>query len=300
MKSEHRHDLQTNDLGKYAEKAALYIDRHGNRLMMGICVAAIVLSAGIFYWRTQSSKQERAWADLSIALNSGKPDVLQSVWDDNKGSIPGLWAKVYEGEILLGQGVQASFRNLEKATDDLKKARSAFQVVVDERGAPAEIRERALLGLGRALESLSDGSEAEAVKAYETLVKDFPKSEFKDDAQSRIDVLKSEKGEKFYAWFSKYTRPKIADKLPRDQGGSGIDEEMFNLDHNPLKGKAGKKASDDDEDLTFPDEMEKKDKTKPQEPDTEEPVEEPPTKSDGEDKPAPETKPQTESDVKPE
>ena len=58
MKSEHRHELQTNDLGKYAEKAALYIDRHGNRLMMGICIAAIALSAGIFYWRTQSNKQD--------------------------------------------------------------------------------------------------------------------------------------------------------------------------------------------------------------------------------------------------
>ncbi|MBS0266390.1 MAG: hypothetical protein JSS02_30950, partial [Planctomycetes bacterium] len=222
MKSEHRHELQTNDLGQYAEKAAAYIDKNGNRLMMIICVVAIVASGGIFWWRTASSKTTAAWTDLSMALSTGNPDNFRSVWEDHKGSVPAYWAKVREGEALLGQGVQASFRNLEKATVDLKKSRDAFQLIVDDRGAPAEIRERALFGLGRATESLSEGNNNDAVKAYEQLVKEFPKSEYKDDAQSRIEILNSGRGQEFYAWFAKYTRPKVAEKRPNDLGVGGL------------------------------------------------------------------------------
>jgi hypothetical protein len=273
MKSEHRHELQTNDLGKFAEKVAIYIDRHGNRLMIGICVAALVMSGSIFWWRTNNSNKTQAGAELSAAISNGKPEVLHSVWEDHKGTVAGMWAKVHEGEAWLSQGVQASFRNLEKATEDLKKARAAFQVVVDEHSAPPDVRERALFGLGRAAESLSSGSEGEAIKAYEMLVKEFPKSEFKADAQSRIEILSSGRGQEFYAWFSKYTRPKIAEKRPRDQAGDGFDLDEESLSHlrevmeSAAKGGGKKKPVDDDEDLTLPDDD--GDKKKPDSPESE-------------------------------
>jgi hypothetical protein len=263
MKSEHRHELQTNELGKFAEKAAIYIDRHGNRLMIGICVVALALSGGIFWWRTQRGNQMAAWTDLSTAINNGKPEIFQSVWDDHKGTVPGLWAKVHEGDAWLGQGVEAAFRNVEKSAEDFKKARAAFEVVAGERRAPQEIRERALIGLARTLESMSDGSEDDAIKAYETFVKEFPKSEYQADAQSRIGILKSGHGQEFYAWFSKYPRPKIAEKLPRDQAGDDSDEESSLRDdmESALKGASKKKSADDAEDLTLPEGREGNEKT---------------------------------------
>ena len=301
MKSEHRHELQTNDLGKFAEKAAVYIDRNGNRLMVGICVAALVLSGGIFWWRTQSSNQMAAWTDLSIAISSGKPEIFQNVWDDHKGTVPGLWAKVHEGDAWLGQGVEAVFRNLEKGSEDLKKARSAFQVVVDQQSAPKDIRERALIGLARTLESMSDGSEDEAVKAYEAFVKEFPKSEFVADAQSRIEILKSGRGQEFYAWFAKYPRPKIAEKLPRDQAGDddgAFDDETTSRMEDLMRSATKKKTGDEEESLTLPGETEG-DEKKPQatEPkDTPEKPAAPESKADSEPKPEtpsePETKPE--------
>ncbi len=265
MKSEHRHELQTNELGKFAEKAAIYIDRHGNRLMIGICVVALALSGGIFWWRTQRGNQMAAWTDLSTAINNGKPEVFQGVWDDHKGTVPGLWAKVHEGDAWLGQGVEAAFRNVEKSAEDLKKARAAFEVVAGERRAPKEIRERALMGLARTLESMSDGSEGVAVKAYEDFVKEFPNSEYKADVQSRIEILKSGRGQEFYAWFSKYPRPKIAEKLPRDQAGDDSDEESSLRDdmESAMKGASKKKPADDEEDLTMPEDKEGDEKKLP-------------------------------------
>jgi hypothetical protein len=135
--------------------------------------------------------------------------------------------------------------------------------VAGERRAPQEIRERALIGLARTLESMSDGSEDDAIKAYETFVKEFPKSEYQADAQSRIGILKSGHGQEFYAWFSKYPRPKIAEKLPRDQAGDDSDEESSLRDdmESALKGASKKKSADDAEDLTLPEGREGNEKT---------------------------------------
>jgi hypothetical protein len=288
MKSEHRHELQTNELGQWAEKAAAYIDIHGNRLMMIICGVAIVLSGGIFWWRMSSSKATAAWTDLSMAIANGNPETLRSVWDDHKGTVPGFWAKVREGEALLDQGVRSSFRNLENATVDLKKAREAFQLVVKDRGTPGEIRERALYGLGRASESLSDGTNSDAVKAYETLLKEFPNTEYKADAESRIEILNSGRGQEFYAWFSKYTRPKIEDKRPFDTGENPLDDEARSKLKDALNstfkdsGSTDRNLDDDKEDLTLPGETD----DKPASPKGEKPAEpDPATEKETESKP---------------
>jgi hypothetical protein len=300
MKSEHRHDLQTNELGKFAEKAAIYIDRHGNRLMIGICVAALALSGGIFWWRTESGNKLAAWSDLSTAISTGKPELLHDVWSDHPGTLPAMWAKVHEGETLLGRGVEAIFRNVETGSEDLKKSRAAFQMVIDERKAPPDVRERALIGLGRALESMSDGSEDEAIKAYETLVKEFPKSRFKADAEARIEILKSGRGQEFYAWFAKYPRPKFAEKLPRDLTGDDLDEDSMSnlqdiLDSTKKSATKKKPAPDDEESLKLPDEKDSDEKKTAESSDADggkKPAE-PKSKSGAEPKPEPPSEPET-------
>ncbi|HLJ11829.1 MAG TPA: hypothetical protein VKU82_11605 [Planctomycetaceae bacterium] len=252
MKSEHRHDLQTNELGKIADKLANFIEVHGNRLMIGICVVALLASAGIFWWRSKTAAETAAWRDLSAALatnnTANRPDDFYDVWEAHKGSLPGLWARVHEGESRLREGVQTMFRDTEKGVDVLKKAQAAFQTITDDRRAPAELRERALIGLGRALESMSDGSEDDAVQAYQTLVDEYPNSVYKADAQARIAALTKPGGQEFYAWFSKFPRPKGPEKRPRDSGVSEPDDEDLSLPGalDSLLHSGPKKTADDD------------------------------------------------------
>ena len=265
MKSEHRHDLQTNELGKIADKLASFIEVYGNRLMIGICVVALLASAGIFWWRSRTAAETAAWRDLSAALatnnTTNQPEYFFDVWEGHKGSLPGLWARVHEGESRLRAGVADMFKNVETGIGELKKAQAAFQTITDDRRAPAELRERALIGLGRALESMSDGSEDDAVKAYQTLVDEYPKSIYKADAQARIAALTKSGGQEFYAWFSKYPRPKAPEKRPRDSGMSGLDEEdPFITERLDSRLKSGAKDSDgDDSSLTIPDDGEQPD-----------------------------------------
>lgn len=302
MKSEHRHELQTNELGKFAEKAAVFIDVHGNRLMIGVCLACLPLAGLIYYLRSESNAQAAAWRDFSAAISVGKADDFHAVWQDHPGSTPAYWARVHEGEQRLNQGVQSMFRNVETGMDELKKARDSFQAIVDNpRKAPPELRDRALIGLGRALESMSDGSEGEAIKAYESLVKEFPNSIYKKDAEERISVLSKGSGQEFYTWFTKYPRPKLPVKGPHDRLGSGeLDEksrEVLDKLNSASRG-TGKEKSDDDEPLDLSDSEMSDDDKKPadKKPGDKQPGDEAPDDADG--KPA-KPKSKAESSPKP-
>ena len=258
MKSEHRHDLQTNELGKFTEKVGGFMEVHGNRLMIGVCVVSLAAS-GVIYWvRTQKNSEAAAWREVSTALATNKAEDFNDVWAEHKGTTTGLWARVHEGERRLGLGVQELFRNVEAGREELKKAQNAFQTVVDDRHAPAEVRERGLIGLGRTLESLSEGNEGEAVKTYEMLVKEFPESLYKNDAQERIVALNKGSGQEFYAWFAKYQRPKAIEKSPHDKFGAGLEEdtektiEEIKKLHRISERSGGKPADEDSESPELP------------------------------------------------
>jgi hypothetical protein len=249
MKSEHRHDLQTNELGKITEKVGSFMEVHGNRLMIGVCVVSLAASVAIYWVRSQRNADAAAWREMATAVATGKAEDFYDVWIEHKGTPTGLWARVHEGESWLGQGVQEQFRNVELGTEYLKKARDAFQTVVDDRHSPTEVRERGLIGLGRALESLSDGSEADALKVYQSLVSEFPDSIYKPDAESRIKILSKGSGQEFYAWFAKYQRPKTADKRPHDRTSEDFIKELDSISR-----PGGHKESDDAESLELTDE----------------------------------------------
>ena len=99
MKSEHRHELQTNELGKFTEKMGSFLEVHGNRLMIGICVASLVAS-GIIYWvRTDRNSEASAWRELSQAIASNDPQDMKDVWNNHKRTPAGHWARVREAPI---------------------------------------------------------------------------------------------------------------------------------------------------------------------------------------------------------
>jgi hypothetical protein len=298
MKSEHRHDLQTNELGKITEKVGSFMEVHGNRLMIGVCVVSLAASVAIYWVRTQRNADAAAWREMSTAIATGKAEDFYDVWVEHKGTPTGLWARVHEGESWLGQGVQELFRNVELGTEHMKKARDAFQTVVDDRKALAEVRERGLIGLGRALESLSDGNEADALKSYESLVKEFPDSVYKEDALDRIAVLRKGSGQEFYAWFAKYPRPKTADIRPHDKTGEDLsDEESDTIRKLESLSSPGRRGADDEESLELSgpdkpasDEADKAASKSDREPDSEpkpDSVPEPESKPDADEKPAP-------------
>lgn len=247
MKSEHRHELQTNELGKLAEKASAGFDQYYNQILYGMC-ALLLVTAGWVYWtRTSAATEASAWADVNSCQT---PEEFADVAKRHPNTAAATWAKLHEADGYLQSGGQAAFSNREASVTDLKKAEKIFEELAASRSAPADVRERAQFGLARALESQA-GDVGPAIAAYETLLKNFPNTFYKSEVEERIKSLGSSTSQSFYAWFEKQNPKPDAPASPHDTGpaeGSGEPslpniENIFDVE-KVLKGKDMDKIPD--------------------------------------------------------
>lgn len=223
MKSEHRHELHTNDLGKITEKAAQslggFFETYGNRIMIAVCAASLISAGIIYYVRRSNFKEAAAWSEMASAR---KDTDYADIAERYVGTTAAPWAKLQEAESHLQQGIQAMFTDREKAVDvDLKKSRTLLESLVSDRALRGEIRERALFALARCQESTAKGDAAEAVATYEKLLKEFPRSVYKPLAENRIAELKTGRAQDFYAWFAQQNPKPAPVKKPADRGHGG-------------------------------------------------------------------------------
>lgn len=209
-----RHDLQNNELAKLATNATPFFERYGNHIAVGICVVSIV-AAGFIYWtRSSYVKAAGAWMSLSSATT---PNELADVADRYRGTSASGWAKLQEGDRRLTDGIQLMFTDREASLVELKKAKEAYATLVS--ASDPAIRERALFGQARTLESLSTGDLADAIKVYDQLLKEFPNSVYKTDVEPHVKRLKTGGAQEFYAWFSQKNPKPAPPKKPSDKVG---------------------------------------------------------------------------------
>jgi hypothetical protein len=155
------------------------------------------------------------------------------------------WAWINAGEMFLHNGIELSFSSRTVALADLEKAQNAFEQVLNNTSAELDARERALNGLARTLEALSDGDTQPAIDAYKQLIEDFPESRFRRWAEFRIEELGSPAAQEFYAWYHEQS-PDPADRpLPSDNPHAGL--EGFSPFLNPSTGESNLPDLDLDE-----------------------------------------------------
>ena len=147
-----------------------------------------------------------------------------------------------ESEAYLRSGGDVLFSERELADTDLKRAREGFEQLMASASTGPIIRERAVWGVARCLESTSDGETTQAIAAYQRLLSEFPDTIYKPFAEDRIAALKTGGTKEFYAWFSKQN-PKPTDIRPKD-GAVKSDLDPFDL--TPAAGEADSKSKGDD------------------------------------------------------
>jgi hypothetical protein len=221
MKSEHRHELKTNDLERIASDwghaSEHYLHEHTNLLIAG-AVALVVLVVGVIYWRTSAgSYDSQGWRALSDAQSTAD---FGTVADKYAGTKVALWARLQEGENELSSGVRLLFTDRDAGRSDLKKAEENFEKLINDKSSPDEVVDRALFGLARCRESMPPKDTTAgtinnpAIEVYERLLKrDTP---YKQLAEERIAALRTATAQDFNAWFA-LQNPKPADRaMPKD------------------------------------------------------------------------------------
>lgn len=243
MNSEERHHLHEHELGKLAVKTQSVLEQHGKLIAIAFVAGLLLLIGGGWWIISANSTQAAHWTELAAA---GTSEEFGAVADKLKGTAPGYWARLREGELVLDEALPKMFTDREAGLADMKRCQEAFQQILD--GNPPEaVRERALFGLARVLESTCDGDTEPAVKTWKRLVAEFPASIYKTYSEQRIKILESNDSKAFYAWFAKQKPkpPEFRRPLDGAAGAAG----GFDLDSllPPSPGSAKPAAEKQDE-----------------------------------------------------
>ena len=139
MKSEHRHELKTNELERIASDwghaSERYLHEHTNQLIAG-AVALVVLIIGVIYWRTSAgSYDSQGWRALSDAQSTAD---YGTVADKYAGTKVAPWARLQEGENELSSGVRLLFTDRDAGRSDLKKAEENFEKLINDKSTPTK------------------------------------------------------------------------------------------------------------------------------------------------------------------
>lgn len=198
MRSEERHELETNDL---AESTAALVERLRPHLT-AVAAAAVVLLGAAAAWTLVSARREatraESWDACAPAINERSTDRLAEVIRRYAGSPAAHWAQLTLADSASAEGSRLLFTDKSRARERLDAAARAYEGLLAERpGGLAE--ERATFGLAKVRESL--GSLEEARRGYEAVVAEYPASAVREMAEQRIAALARPAARQWYAWF---------------------------------------------------------------------------------------------------
>ena len=216
MKTERRHELETNELSDWLTKFLNDIKPYSKL----ITAVAVLLAVGIFLFSFGAAQRRKsrglAWADLfAIQVNAANTfdpqakldyvDRLVDLADREKGSPVGAWALQYAGDISLALGSEMMWQDRAEAVQRFQAAVGNYESALT-RANHDVLRQRALMGLAQANEALNDFSAAES--NYQTIIERWPDTSVATSAGERIALLKQASTQEFYDWFLKQQPPK--------------------------------------------------------------------------------------------
>lgn len=214
MKSEERHQLQTNVLA----------DQVGNRIeqikpMLGwFVLAALAITGVVLAWGAVTTLNEQreaaAWNGFYLGALSGDSAQLDPIIEEYPSSTAAMWARQIVADSDLQKGTDALLVDKDEATELINKAITAYEELIAD-ARDANLKLRAQIGLAQAYESL--GEIDKATKAWEEVVAGSTSEVFTKQAKARIEWLASADSKAFYTWFSSFkpaAKPQL--NLPSD------------------------------------------------------------------------------------
>ena len=227
MKTERRHELQTNVLADRLARSAESVRPYG-KTILGIVLLLLLAIVVLSFWNSQRrQKTIDGWDQFFTALSDGNESALQQTATDYKGTSVAGWAKLVNADIALSEATAQLFTDKADAVQKLRDTVDSYQTLRDA-GNPV-IEQRAAFGLAQAHESLGELDKAR--EEYESLAKRWPDSPYARIAKQRVTQLNQQSTKEFYDWFAKYTPSTPASRLPGTPGVApnfdrGLDNEL--------------------------------------------------------------------------
>jgi hypothetical protein len=232
---QHRDETELEKWARHSyDTAQKTLDEHGNRVMLWVSLALLLVAAVIFYTRSNAAGKNAAWQSLLAAED---PASYSSVAEVNSDSIVGAWAQLMDGEMRLSRSSFMMFQNREEANSELDAAKKSFTAALDHPHADKIIKARAQLGLAVLDEATAKGDVNTAIASYEKIVKDNADPTVSQIAKNRVEELKSSTGDAnaFYAWFATQDPKPPVREEPKDTKSTVPEIPGLNMDGNVKK-----------------------------------------------------------------
>lgn len=214
MKSERRHDLQSNELATTLGAGIDKVQPFVQYIVGGVIIAAVLAVGWGVYTNFARKSAAAAWTEYYFTLNTGDAESFKAIANDHPGSAAAIWAEQTAGDEYLADGIDALYRDRGQGLELLKKAVACYEAVNSKAQQP-ELRTRAVLGLAQAHESLGEIDKAKSL--YQQVIAAGLQPAITTMATNRLAFLNSQLGKDFYTWFGKLKpSPALPPKMPGD------------------------------------------------------------------------------------
>jgi hypothetical protein len=204
MKTERRHELQTNVLADWLGHKTEAIRPYTKLILGGIGAVFVVAIAVTVITKQQSERSSRGWADYFAAATADpvRPDDLSLVAFDHAGTLPAVWATLKQADLELASGIRALYTFRDEATKSLEKARKLYAAVEAGAAGQPELKQAAQFGAAQAFEA--EGNIDKAKEYYQLAIASEKDSSIGKQAQVRLELLDDDATE-WLTWFAQAT-----------------------------------------------------------------------------------------------
>ncbi len=204
MKSERRHDLETNDLAVRMKDAIEGSKPYLLQIVGGAAIVVLLFALWTAWGSTSSATEQEAWDKFLLASYSSDPEMLDmkrlAENSDYSGTTVPEWAYLMWCDRQLLLASQTYLADRSATTSRLKKIQGIYESLATS-ATVAQIRDRAKYGLAQVYEMQDKLGDAES--KYEQVTGDLTPL-----ASNRAEQLKIEEVQESCKWLATAELPK--------------------------------------------------------------------------------------------
>ena len=222
MKSEKRHQLETNYLADWLARTLKNSEPYQKPVVWAILAVVVLIGASVAWSKWTHWQTAAAWDEFNIAAATGAPSEFDRIAEEHPGTDIAFWSRATAGDIRLDRGSMQIFTDKAAAVGELRKAIDDYAAVIDGSREP-QLRQRALFGRARAYESLSGtpqgaGELPKAIADYEEIAQKYPTGSYATIVGDQLKRLKSQDIKVFYDKFAQFAPKRPVSKEPGPDG----------------------------------------------------------------------------------
>jgi hypothetical protein len=237
MKSEKRHELETNYLANWLGRTYKRTEPYHRTIGWAVTAGLVAVAAFVIVSKFLHGGSASAWDQFYTAIGTSNSAELEQIAEDHPGTPVALLGRSISADSRLAEACMQVFTDKASAAQELRKAIDDYTVVINQTREP-QLRQRALFGRARAYETLSGtpqgtGELSKAIDDYERLVELAPNGTYSAMANDQLKRLKSQDIKVFYDKFAAYSPKRPVSKEP------GPDGKQLPFDSNALPDSEG-------------------------------------------------------------